>query len=444
MHRSWNYFGNNVNETLIKQTAGALVATGLRDLGFNYVHLDAGVLSPHRGPAGELLENRTLFPSGIASLATWLHARSLKLGVYTDIGNTSCGTGPGSYGHYESDARTFAAWGVDALKVDFCDFWFIPQQLELWTSLRDALNSTGRPMWLYTSPHSGGPRTQVPAAGVTSPWHSSHPYSPPLEWSRDTIRALSNSMMFQFVNLFDYWYGEHWGANTSPPAGFITNVDAIVALSKRNGTSISGTGFWVDAQQLEVCNFGEGNEFTGPYKVGMNLEEYRAQYSIWAMFASPMVLSFDVRNIASRHPTCLEMVKNTELLEIAMDKLGVAGELLHQATNLSSSAPANEIRSHNIVEQIWTRELSGGAVAVCLFNRDEQPRNMSVLWSVATPRLEQPLTVRNIWAHNGRGAEVVDEGGSNGKSMSAADGFWALVPKHSVVMLRVQNKHKIT
>ena len=87
MHRSWNYFGNNVNETLIKQTAGALVATGLRDLGFNYVHLDAGVLSPHRGPAGELLENRTLFPSGIASLATWLHARSLKLGVYTDIGN---------------------------------------------------------------------------------------------------------------------------------------------------------------------------------------------------------------------------------------------------------------------------------------------------------------------------------------------------------------------
>ena len=81
MLRSWNYFGNNINETLIKQTAEALITTGLRDLGFTYVHLDAGALTKHRGAQGQLLENRTLFPSGIASLASWLHARQLKLGV---------------------------------------------------------------------------------------------------------------------------------------------------------------------------------------------------------------------------------------------------------------------------------------------------------------------------------------------------------------------------
>ena len=365
----------------------------------------------------------------MASLASWLHERQLKLGVYTDIGNKSCGAGPGSYGHYESDARTFAAWQIDALKVDFCDFWFIPQQLEMWQSLRDALNNTGRPIWLYTSPHSGGPQTKVPATGVTAPWRDSHPYSPPLEWSSETIRGLSNSMMFQFVNLFDYWYGEHWGAATSPPAGFITNVDAIVALSKRDGESISGPGFWVDAQQLEVCNFGEGNEFVGSYTGGMTLEEYRAQYSIWAMMASPMVLSFDVRSVAARHAACLEMVKNTELLDIAMDKLGVVGRLLHQLTNLTSGAPASDIRSHNIVEQIWTRELSGGAVAVCLFNRDEYARNMSVMWAAAAPKLRQPLTVRNIWSKIGHGAELDGTFG---------EGFWATVPKHSVVMLRVE------
>ena len=116
---------------------------------------------------------------------------------------------------------------IDALKVDFCDFWFIPRQLDMWTELRDAIvsavtqrelhhpcflknllhvqNATGRPIWLYTSPHSGGPQSQVPATGVTAPWHDSHPYAPPLSWSRETKRGLANSMMVQFVNLFDYW-----------------------------------------------------------------------------------------------------------------------------------------------------------------------------------------------------------------------------------------------
>ena len=116
---------------------------------------------------------------------------------------------------------------IDALKVDFCDFWFIPRQLDMWTELRDAIvravtqrelhhpcflknllhvqNATGCPIWLYTSPHSGGPQSQVPATGVTAPWHDSHPYAPPLSWSRETKRGLANSMMVQFVNLFDYW-----------------------------------------------------------------------------------------------------------------------------------------------------------------------------------------------------------------------------------------------
>ena len=66
-------------------------------------------------------------------------------------------------------------------------------------------NATGRPIWLYTSPHSGGPQTKVPATGVTAPWHDSHPYAPPLSWPRETKRGLANSMMVQFVNLFDYW-----------------------------------------------------------------------------------------------------------------------------------------------------------------------------------------------------------------------------------------------
>lgn len=123
------------------------------------------------------------------------------------------------------------------------------------------------------------------------------------------------------------------------------------------------------------------------------------------------------------------MVKNTELLAIAMDTLGVAGRMLHQATNLSSSELPIAIRSHNIVEQIWTRALSGGDVAICFFNRDEHPRNMSVAWAAAADHLRHPLRVRNIWLHNSHGGDLEDSHNT--------EGFSTIVPKHAVTMIRV-------
>ena len=102
--------------------------------------------------------------------------------------------------------------------------------------------------------------------------------------------------------------------------------------------SLSGPGFWADAQQLEVCNFGEGNEFASPnVSMGMTLEEYRSHYSIWAMFASPMVLSANLATLATRHPDCLAMIKNTRLLSIARDSGATPGLLIHQATNMTAT-----------------------------------------------------------------------------------------------------------
>ena len=101
-------------------------------------------------------------------------------------------------------------------------------------------------------------------------------------------------MMFQYVNLFDFWWSPHWGGGTSPPGGLLTNIDGMNVLQERKGVpdsgSLSGAGFWADAQQLEVCNFGKGNEFApAGVPLGMTLEEYRSHYTIWAMYASPMV-----------------------------------------------------------------------------------------------------------------------------------------------------------
>ena len=237
-------------------------------------------------------------------------------------------------------------------------------------------------------------------------------------------------MMFQYVNLFDVWWAPHWGSTGSPPGGLLTNIDAMNVLQHRPGVavggSISGPGFWADAQQLEVCNFGEGNEYAPPgVSLGMTLPEYRAHYSIWAMFASPMVLSANLETIATRFPECLEMVKNQELIAIAMDSGGQPGLLVHQQTNLSSVEPATAIRTSNIVEQIWVRNVTDSqpGVVVCLFNRGELTRNMSLSWEQMWLSVNPPQRdVRDVW---------------NAVDTQSTGGVSATVQPHSIVLLRV-------
>ena len=119
---SWNYFTTAVNETIILEIADKLVSTGLADLGFKYVNIDAGVYIGERNQTTmRLVENRKKFPRGMRYIADQLHAKGLRFGLYTDLSDHTCGTGPGSLGHYEADAKQFAHdWQIDYLKVDFC------------------------------------------------------------------------------------------------------------------------------------------------------------------------------------------------------------------------------------------------------------------------------------------------------------------------------------
>lgn len=184
-------------------------------------------------------------------------------------------------------------WYAHGLDFTKCDFWFMPVQLELFRELRDAINRTGSPIYYYVAPHS-----RVPASGPSAPFSNHHPYAPPLEWNRTVRRSLANSLMTEYVNLFDYWYEPHWEdafvpggcskntsnpkCGTSSPAGTLTNIDAMTQLTKPD---YSGPGSWADAQQMQICNFGEGGcGGIGPGNCGkgQTLEEYRSQYSIWA------------------------------------------------------------------------------------------------------------------------------------------------------------------
>lgn len=117
---SWNAFKAVINETVIQETAELFDTLGLQKAGYNYVLIDDGWANYSRTADGYIQANATGFPSGIKALADEIHAKGLKLGVYSDSGLLTCAFRPGSWGYEERDAQTFASWGVDYLKYDNC------------------------------------------------------------------------------------------------------------------------------------------------------------------------------------------------------------------------------------------------------------------------------------------------------------------------------------
>ena len=209
------------------------------------------------------------------------------------------------------------------------------------------------------------------------------------------------------------------------PGGLLTDVDAMVALTK---PEYSGPGSWADADMLQVCNYGQGGaKAGGTHDKGMTLEEYRASYSIWAVFASPMIISADLRTLEQDHPDCLAMLKNRELIAISQDPLGIAGGLIRQTTNATDPDDPNAARTTNIVEQVFSRELRDGARAVVLFNRAEVARSIAVRWAEIGLDPGGAYMVRDVWAHNEFGEDLGEH----------AAGYSTLVPPHHAALLIV-------
>jgi alpha-galactosidase len=167
-----------------------------------YINIDAGYLVRERDASGNLQVDAIKFPGGMKPVADKIHALGLKLGVYTDITNRSCGLGPGSEGHYEQDARQFASWGVDYLKVDYCGAMHMgPNDYTQWAALRDALYATGRPIY-----YSICPKTNAPGNGTATPYAHRRVYSPPQNWTASERHALSNSQLVEYTNNGDTWW----------------------------------------------------------------------------------------------------------------------------------------------------------------------------------------------------------------------------------------------
>ncbi|MCU1262554.1 MAG: Alpha-galactosidase, partial [Bryobacterales bacterium] len=271
--------------------------------------------------------------------------------IYSSPGTKTCAGYEGSYGHEEQDAKSYAAWGIDYLKYDWCSAGRIYKDDEMhavYQKMGDALHATGRPI-VYSLCQYG--RADV--------W----------KWGPE----VSGNLWRTTGDIRDAW-------QSMENIGFKQNELAPWA----------GPGHWNDPDMLEIGNG------------GMTDTEYRTHMSLWSMLAAPLLAGNDIRTAT---PSILEILTNPEVIAIDQDKLGKQGTRVSQ----------------NGEQEIWARELSGGAKAVGLFNRNSETAKMKVKW--ADVGMGVKPKVRDLWAKK----SVAPEG----------DGYEAVVPGHGVVLLRV-------
>jgi alpha-galactosidase len=338
---SWNKFQCNVDENLIRQTADAMVSTGMKDAGYQYIVID-DCWQVSRDAQGHIVADPQHFPSGIKALADYVHAKGLKFGIYSDAGTKTCAGRPGSRGHEYQDALQYAAWGVDYLKYDWCNVGTQngPASYE---TIRAALDASGRPIVL-----------SICEWGTNKPWL----------WANGT-----GNLWRTTGDIKDRWQGlEKWPDGTCCSHGFLDILDEQVGLE-----SFAGPGHWNDPDMLEVGNG------------GMTDTEYRAHFSLWALLAAPLISGND---LGSMRPEIHDILTNKEVIAIDQDALGKEGRRVSKNGDL----------------EVWARDLSDGSRAAVLFNRSASEQQITVRWTDLGYPSHLSANLRDLWSHKDLGA----------------------------------------
>jgi alpha-galactosidase len=346
---SWHHFGCNVSEALIRETADALVASGLREAGYAYVVID-DCWQLERAADGAIRPDPARFPSGMKALADYVHARGLKFGLYSDAGERTCQGRPGSLGHEAQDARTYAAWGVDFLKYDWCHSAGLDPP-SAFARMRDALAATGRPI-LFSICEWGLSQPWLWAGSVGDMWRT----------TGDIGDAFDQAPLHPT--------GRAEGVESAVPIEM--NMGVLQVLDRQAGLArFAGPGGWNDPDMLEV---GE---------IGMTPDEQRAQFALWVILAAPLIAGNDVRHMTSE---TLAILADRELIAIDQDPAGKAGDRVLRLGDID----------------IWARRLADGGEAVALLDRGGAPLAISV--DRATLGLgSRRYCVRDVSAHGDRG-----------------------------------------
>ncbi|WP_292009529.1 glycoside hydrolase family 27 protein [Chryseobacterium sp.] len=316
---SWNKFACNVNESLIKEMADAMISSGMKDAGYTYINID-DCWHGDRDEKGFIHPDPKRFPSGMKALADYIHSKGLKIGIYSDAGSMTCGGRPGSRGYEFQDALTYAEWGIDYVKYDWCNTEGLKAE-GAYKTFTAALKKAGRPIIL-----------SICEWGDNQPW----------EWGESVGHLWRTTG--DIYNCFDC-VKDH---GTWKAFGTMQILDMQEGLRK-----YAGPGHWNDPDMLEV-----GNGALAP-------NEDRAHFSMWAMLAAPLIAGNDLKNMDEETK---KVLTNKNVIAINQDKLGV------QALKYKDEGEF----------EIFFKPLENGDWAVAFLNRDKTPKDFSFDWKAHT------------------------------------------------------------
>lgn len=358
---SWNKFACNVNEQLIREVADALVATGMKDAGYTYINID-DCWHGDRDSLGFIHPDPKRFPSGMKALADYIHSKGLKMGIYSDAGSQTCGGRPGSRGYEFQDAQTYAKWGVDYLKYDWCNTEGLKAE-GAYKTITAALRKAGRPMVL-----------SICEWGNDKPWI----WGPNVGHLWRTTGDIYNC--FDCINDHGSW----------------KSFGVMQILDKQDGLrQYAGPGHWNDPDMLEVGN-------------GMVENEDRAHFSMWAMIAAPLIAGNDLRKMSA---TTKAILLNKEVIAVNQDAAGVQGFKHAVKDSLETWFKPlaggdwavcflNRSKSAQPISFDWSREAISDAVSKQAITTAGKPYLISNLWTKqAMGNSGQPLKA-NVPSHD--------------------------------------------
>lgn len=343
---SWNSVQDEVSEEIVQSVVTLFEENDLDDCGWNTIMLDDWWHASSRASDGKPQPNATRFPNGMASVADYVHNKGMKFGLYTDAASYTCAGAFGSYGYETIDANTYADWGIDIVKCDYCN---APSDVETaktrYKALADAFNASGRDIMLY-----------ICEWGVREPW----------KWGAEVGGVCWRISQ----DVRDCWIGSGTGVGVTQSIDAMKDLAAYQGVNRFNDadmlcTGLRGTG----KSSNDLCA-------TGP---GMTDDEYRTQFALWCMWSSPMALSFDPRN--GINATDLAIIQNKEMIALNQDKMGQQADLISEQDSIV----------------VFAKDLENGDVAIAIVNLDASTRNVTLDFSdIPALSVDSTYTCRDV------------------------------------------------
>lgn len=374
---SWNSVQGNISQKIIEQAVELFQNKGLYECGWNHIMMD-DLWQGTRKADGTPQPNASRFPNGLKTVADYVHKNGMKFGLYTDAADRTCAGAFGSYGYETIDAKTYAEWGVDVVKCDYC---YAPDDVETakkrYKALADAFAAAGNNTMLY-----------ICEWGVREPW----------KWGAE----VGGRCWRISQDVRDCWTGSGSGVGVVQSIEAMKNLSAYQGVNRFNDSDMLCTGLHATGKS--------SNDLCGGTGAGMTDDEYATQFALWCMWSSPMALSFDPSKNTLTDAD-FKLLRNKELIALNQDRMGQQGDLISEADNLV----------------VFAKDCENGDVALSVTNMSSSQKQATFDFS-AIPALDptKTYTVRDVM--------------ENAEAGEATGTFTTDVRKHATRVFRLAEK----